>query len=455
MSYSDTITYLFDLQKFGIKLGLSKTTSLLKCLGNPHKKLRCIHIAGSNGKGSTAAFLLSILKQSGYKAGFYSSPHLIDFTERIRINDQPIERMRVVFLTEEIKRLCKKHSILNITFFEFVTALAFKYFEEQEADPVIVEVGMGGRFDATNVIKPLTSIITSISLEHQIYLGRTLSEIAREKAGIIKRGVPVICGVQQPKIKKFIRQTCQSANAPLYQLGSQIRCRINLQAKNVTNPTLKTLPVADEANVIQCFNYKGLQSEFKGLQCGLIGDHQIRNASMAIAASELLQKKGYPIKPEEVTAGIRQTAWPGRLEVIKKNPTIILDGAHNPDAWKSCRRALENNFKYEHLVLLLGVMEDKDIFKMINFLTPSAYAVIFCRPQMERAAKKEYLQKYITFSDIKKIFWVENSTRAFMKALSLSSKKDLICVTGSLFVVGEIREYLKKAGANSSGRIPM
>ena len=186
MNYRQSIAYLFSLQRFGIKLGLANITTLLKHLDNPHQKLRCIHIAGTNGKGSTAAFLQSILKHSGCRAGLFTSPHLVSFTERIRINDREIQQGRVARLVQKIRNLCRENSLETITFFEFITALALAYFAEEEADPVVVEVGMGGRLDATNVLQPMVSIITSISLEHQIYLGTTLKQIAKEKSGIIK-----------------------------------------------------------------------------------------------------------------------------------------------------------------------------------------------------------------------------------------------------------------------------
>jgi len=433
MNYSETITYLFDLQKFGIKLGLTNIKTILNHLGNPHERLQCIHIAGSNGKGSTGAFLQSILKHSGYQTGLYSSPHLIDFTERIRKNDQYIKKGRVVQLTKDIKRICKQYSLPNITFFEFVTALAFKYFEEEGTDPIIVEVGMGGRYDATNVIHPLISIITSINMEHQIYLGKTLQQIAREKAGIIKKGTPVISGVRQHSVKDLIRDTCKSSGAVFFQLGKDITYREIKPGK---------------------FNYRGLHQEFKNLHCGLIGNHQIRNASMAIAASSLLQKKGYNIQSDNIVTGIQKAIWPGRFEIIKKNPTIVLDGAHNPDAWRACKKTFETYFQNTRIVLLLGVMEDKDIQQMIRILIPVAYTVVFCRPKMDRAAKKEHIEKFIEFSIQKRIFWFDKCSVALKEALSMTSPKDLLCVTGSLFVVGEAREYLYQI-TKASGRIPL
>ncbi len=434
MNYPESISYLFGLQKFGIKLGLSNITSLLNYLDNPHKMLRCIHIAGSNGKGSTGAFLQSILKHGGYRAGFFTSPHLIDFTERIRINDHKITHQRVVMLVKQIKSVCNRHFLKNITFFEFVTAMAFKYFEEEGADPVIVEVGMGGRYDATNVIKPLLSIITSISPDHQAYLGSTLREISLEKAGIIKRNVPVISGARQPSVNSFFEKRCKNMDSAFYQLGRDIRCR-------------KIKP--------RVFSYQGFDLKLKNLQCGLFGDHQIRNASLAIAASEQLKNKNYQLSENDIITGIKKTVWHGRLEIIKKNPAVVLDGAHNPAAWRTLVKTIKTEFSTRRLFLMLGVMEDKDIRRMVNILTPYAYAVMFCRPMIWRAATKQHIEKFIRFSRHKNVFWCDNVSTAFGKTLKMASKQDIICVTGSLFVVGEVREYMLKSKTFSSGPIAL
>jgi dihydrofolate synthase/folylpolyglutamate synthase len=434
MDYSDAISYLFGLQKFGIKLGLENITNLLHHLGNPHKRLRCIHIAGSNGKGSTGAFLHSILNQHGYTAGFYTSPHLIDFTERIRIKDKEISREKVVSLTRKIRKVCASIPISNITFFELITAMAFLYFDENQADPVIIEVGMGGRYDATNVISPLMSIITSVSLEHQFYLGNTLLEIAREKAGIMKPRIPVICGVTQPRVKKFIHKRAEHLKSPFYQLGNDVLSRKTAQGT---------------------FNFKGIGITIKDIEYGLKGDHQARNASMAIAASQLLKKEDDGITIDKVKLGVKNVVWPGRLETVAEQPKIVLDGAHNPDAWKALKRSIVSSFEYRKLILILGVMEDKDIPKMLKILMPMASEVFFCRPKMERAAKKEFLQKFITFSPQDKVWWYENLSDALKRALKISRTRDMICVTGSLFAVGEAREILLNANAGSSGRIAL
>lgn len=434
MNYRRSIAYLFGLQKFGIKLGLSNIKTLLRHLGNPHKKLRCVHIGGSNGKGSTAVFLVSMLVQHGYKVGLFTSPHLIDFTERIRINHTEISKARVALLVKEIRDLCDRIAVKNITFFEFVTAMAFKYFAEEKTDLVVLEVGMGGRLDATNVINPLVSIITSISLEHQLYLGDTITKIAFEKAGIIKKKIPLITGATQSAVKELFARQCQALEAPMFQLGKEIGYR---------------------QRGLRLFDYKGLKLELKGLELGLSGDHQIRNAAMAIAAAEILCCKGFFLTPFEIKKGLQETVWPGRLEVIRQRPAVLLDGAHNPDAWKVLKKSLVKYFHFQNLFLVMGVMEDKNIPEMLKILTPQAYKIIFCRPRMERSATQEILQKYCTIASTKKVSWVADTGLAVQTAINEAKPDDLICVTGSLFSVGEAREYLQPPRAGSSGRIPM
>ena len=434
MDYCQSIAYLFGLQRFGIKLGLKNIQTLLSLLDNPHKKLRCVHIAGTNGKGSTAAFLQSILRHSGYRAGLFTSPHLVNFTERIRINEAEIPRTRVAQLVMQIRDICRKNSLESITFFEFITALAFMYFAEQEADPVVVETGMGGRLDATNVIHPLVTVITSISLEHQLYLGNTLGRIAGEKAGIIKRKIPLVTGAKQPAVIRILAGKCASVKAPLYVLGNDLRCR-------------RTSPGT--------FDYSGLDTHLKNVQPGLIGDHQIRNAGLALGAAELLRRRKFTIPPQALKTGLFQAHWPGRLEVMQQKPAIVLDGAHNPEAWKALRSAVRKYFSFNRLIMVIGVMQDKDIARMIETLTPDAHTVIFCKPKMDRAAGKKNISRFAAAIPAKKTFWIEETAAAVSTALEMALPDDLICVTGSLFAVGEAREYLLPGRLQSSGRIPM
>ena len=434
MDYRQSIAYLFGLQRFGIKLGLANIEKLLFLLGNPHKKLRCVHIAGTNGKGSTAAFLHSILTHSGYRAGLFTSPHLVDFTERIKINNTEIARKRVAQIVTVIRDMCRRESLETVTFFEFITALAFQYFAEEKTDLVVMETGMGGRLDATNVVHPLITIITSISLEHQLYLGNTLQQIAAEKAGIIKENTPLITGVRQPRVIRLFAARCKKLHAQLYVLGKDL---------------------LSKKNGLAVLNYRGLDCSLKNVRLGLLGDHQVRNAGLALGAAELLRGQGYVIKEEDMRQGLLKARWPGRLEIIGEKPPVVLDGAHNPEAWKALREALRKDFNFTNLFMVIGVMQDKDISRMIETLTPDAHTVIFCKPKMDRAAGKTAIMSGMAAFPKKKILWIEDTVTAVKKALELAAPDDIICVTGSLFTVGEAREYLFPGRHPASGRIPM
>jgi dihydrofolate synthase/folylpolyglutamate synthase len=367
MTYKKSISALFELRRFGIRPGLVNIKTLLYHLGNPHKNLKFIHIAGTNGKGSTAAFLHSVLKHSNYKTGLYTSPHLIDFCERIKINDTQIKKKRVTELIEKINKICFDHKIKNTTFFDFATALAFTYFYEEKVDLAVIETGLGGKYDSTNVINPLVSVITNIGLEHQKYLGKTISKITAEKAGIIKKKRPVVTGIKQQKSKNILKEIANKSGSPLYISGRDFEV-INISSN--------------------LFNYKNKTSEILKIKSGLIGDHQIKNASLAIKTSEILIESGYKISEQNIKNGIRNAFWPGRIEVISENPKIVLDGAHNPEAWKKLKKSINNQFDYNRLFLIIGVLEDKNINSLIKIMVPGTYKTMFCKPEIYRAADK-------------------------------------------------------------------
>jgi len=434
MTYQKTITSLFELRRFGIRPGLSNIRKILKHLGNPQKDLNFIHIAGTNGKGSTAAFLHSILNNSGYKTGLYTSPHLIDFCERIKIKNSQISKQNVTELIQVIKKVCFDNAIKNVTFFEFTTALAFIYFYQKKADPVVIETGLGGRYDTTNIINPMVSVITNIGLEHQKYLGNTISKITCEKGGIIKKNRPVIAGVKQQKSKTILDNIANSSGSDLFLAGRDFKTKI------ISNKT---------------FNYISSFFEIKQIKPGLIGDHQIINASLAIKTSEILINSGYNISEKNIRNGIQKTFWPGRLELISKKTRILLDGAHNPSAWKELRTTVYKYFNFNRLYLIIGVLEDKNIKRLINIMLPGAYKTLFCEPKINRAADKKTIKKYIVFSDNNGLFWYDTTSEAIKIALKEADKSDLILVTGSLFIVGEIRELLLSKSKNVSGRIPL
>jgi dihydrofolate synthase/folylpolyglutamate synthase len=434
MTYKKSISALFELRRFGIRPGLVNIKKLLYHLGNPHKNLKFIHIAGTNGKGSTAAFLHSILKHSNYKTGLYTSPHLIDFCERIKINDTQIKKTRVTELIEKIKKICFDHKIKNTTFFDFATALAFIYFYEEKVDLAVIETGLGGKYDSTNVINPLVSVITNIGLEHQKYLGKTISEITVEKAGIIKKKRPVVTGVKQQKSKNILKEIANKSGSPLYISGRDFEF-INISGN--------------------LFNYINKNSEILKIKSGLIGEHQKANASLAIKTSEILIESGYKISEQNIKKGICKAFWPGRMEVISENPKIVLDGAHNPEAWKQLKKSINNQFDYNRLFIILGVLEDKNINSLIKIMVPGTYKTIFCKPDIYRAADKEILKKYILFSDNKRLFWYDDPVESLTSSMAEADQNDLILVTGSLFTVGEIRQHLINKNKNISGRIPL
>ncbi len=416
--YKEAIRYLYSLQKYGIKFGLSCTKNLLKVFGNPHISQNYVHIAGTNGKGSVANFISSILKEAGYKVGLYTSPHLVRFTERIQINFKEISFYEVVELVKELK----KAVVLDQppTFFEAVTAMALKYFSEKNTDISIIEVGMGGRLDATNIIKPLVSIITNVSYDHEQFLGNSLKEIAYEKAGIIKKGVPVVTGVENEEALDVIKDACKKNNAKLYVIGKDFGFEITDKG----------------------FVYKGILGELKDLEISLFGIHQYKNASIALAALEVLTELGWNIKPAHVYQGLKKVKWPGRMYVLSNNPLIVLDGAHNPEAMKKLKESIQTEFSYDRIFLVIGIMEDKNISDMLKEILKIANYAIFSKPKYSRAADPKILMDLSDgFKGKKEI--ITPLSKAVDKAISLASNKDLVLICGSLFTVGEALSYLK------------
>jgi len=416
-SYKESISWLFGLQKYGIKFGLSKTTNLLQAFGNPHRNQRYIHIAGTNGKGSVGAMLESILLKAGLKVGFYTSPHLVSFTERFRINRESIPKDTAASIIREVKGVINHKE--PPTFFEFTTAMTLLYFFREAVDISIIEAGMGGRLDATNVIDPMVSIITNIGLDHQHFLGDTIIDIAKEKAGIIKKEIDLVTAVDQPPVVKLFESLCKKKGAPFWRVGKHARYR------RLSSGLL---------------GYYGLQDRFTNLTLGLKGRFQHRNAALALLALEILKRKGITISDEAIQLGLADPLWPGRLEEVASRPTIILDGAHNPSAMRSIAQAIGNDFDFEKLILVLGIMEDKDISNILTEILPLAHKVIYTRPTYYRAANPQHLM------DVAKEFRKDGEVQfplstAIERARDIAGKKDLILITGSLFTVGEAKSY--------------
>ncbi len=399
MDYTQATRYLNSLEKFGIHLGLERIGHMLNSTGNPQKKFRAIHVAGTNGKGSVCRMLGSILKEAGLLTGVYTSPHLQDFSERITIDNKKIPKKDIARLATKLAKTAEK---LQPTQFELTTALAFQYFAEKKIDIAVVETGMGGRLDATNTILPELSIITNVELEHMEHLGSTIQKIAREKAGIIKPKAPVITAASGQALH-VIKKTCVKNNSPLY----------------IIKDPEKTL------------------STYAGLKIPLIGAHQYTNAALAIKAAELL---GIPKKA--IIRGIRKTKHPGRLEPVQKNPCTILDGAHNLAGIIALARALQQ-FNYKKLILVLAVSKDKDV-KEMAFALPPVDIIIASQYSQPRSMRAEVLAGILAKSRQERIHTEPALRKAVKKALSLAGKKGIVLVTGSLYAVGEARKMWKK-----------
>lgn len=416
-AYRDAIRYLYNLQKFGIKFGLSKTSNLLATLGDPHKGQNYIHIAGTNGKGSVASFVASILTAAGYKVGLYTSPHLVRFTERFKINSSEMPRETAAALIAELKRAIRPEE--PPTFFEATTAMALTYFAREKTDVAIMEVGMGGRLDATNVISPLLSVITNIAMEHQFFLGSRLLDIAGEKGGVIKAGIDVVTAATQPEVIRLFESICREKRARMWRLGRDFRYRTTASG----------------------LHYYGIKRRLNGLKLGLGGKFQSRNAALALASLERIEDKGFDILSRHIRDGLEEIRWPGRMQTVANHPKIVLDGAHNPTAIRALSDSIRSEFHYQRLILVIGVMEDKDIGHMLTGIVPLSDYVIYTRPVYSRAASPEVLRaKGAPLGRPGEV--VPHLTDAIEKAKQIAGPNDLILICGSLFTVGEAMAHL-------------
>lgn len=425
VTYSETIDYLFSLQRFGIKLGLEAITDILGRLGNPQCQYATIHIAGTNGKGSSSAMLASILQASGYRVGLYTSPHLIDFRERIRVQGVDISERDVCELTEEIRQVAGPLSTL--TFFEFTTAMAFRHFLNQRVDVAVVEVGMGGRFDATNVLHPLGVLITGIAFDHEAYLGDSLQAIAQEKAGIICQTTSVVLGPMPEEIGRIFEAQAGKWHAPFFRFGREFSI--------------------SEAGLL-AFTYHGPRWTIPGLQTNLLGSHQKINAANALALLETAVEGTLPISQEAIRTGLQQVRWRGRLEVIQRDPLIVLDGAHNPSGAQVVFDFLHSQIHDcpgRKLILVVGMMRDKNHQEFLRVFLPLVDCLILTQPRMERAVSVDELKQAIDRAELIPCL-LPDSWDAFCQAKEIANPLDLICVTGSLFLVGEVLTRLTQPG---------
>ena len=439
--YREALEWIHGLERFGIKPGLERVEAMLELLGNPHQGTRFIHVAGTNGKGSTAAMLASILRAAGYSVGLYTSPYLLSFTNRMAVNNTDIDHGELVGLVERIKPIVKQlqndSELGHPTEFEVVTVLALAYFALSEVDLVVLEVGLGGRLDATNIVTPLISIITNISLEHTDVLGSTIEEIAFEKAGIIKQGKPLITAAEDQRALGVFEKRCQDLDCLYYRV---------LPPREVGEQPVNQRPFSMIKKITedgQFFDYYGFKSEQPDLFISLRGKYQLLNAATALAAVELLEEDGFTVSRAAILKGLAETSWPGRLELLQKEPLVIMDGAHNPAAMEKLAEAVPLYFEYKHLVLVIGMLADKDTAAMLKYILPLSDSVVFTRPLLPRAADPQTIADFALnhFKLVKDYYVIEEHQEALEKAFELAEPEDAILVTGSLYTVSDIRAY--------------
>lgn len=442
--YGNALDWIHSLSRFGMKPGLERITAILEMLGNPHRLVKHVHITGTNGKGSTAAMLASILDAAGYRVGLYTSPYILSFTNRMAVKGKDIEHGELVELVGRVRPVVEEvaadQRFGQPTEFEVVTALAFTFFARKQVDLVVLEVGLGGRLDATNVVHPLLSIITNVSLEHTEVLGATVEAVATEKAGIIKKGVPVLTASDDEEVLGVIRRRAAALDAPLHCLYP---CR-GAAGKTMKHPVFSRRKVTDRG---QYFDYCGFERSFEDLFIALRGSYQLCNAATALAAVELLARQGYMISEKAVRRGLKETEWPGRLELLNNSPKLVVDGAHNPAAIKQMAQTLPDYFSYRRLVLVFGIMADKDAPAMMSALLPLADEVIFARAAIPRAADPGRLAEIARDQlhyDHNRIKVVEEVGTALETGLSQAGPDDLVLVTGSFYIVSEARAHWRQ-----------
>lgn len=438
MDYRSALKYISGLTNYEKSLkelyspgnvDLERVRELLRRLGSPESGLGIVHIAGTKGKGSTAAMISSVLQKAGYRVGLFTSPHLHTFRERVQINREPISEKDFARGIERVKPHVEELNAVGehgyITTFEALTAMALLYFAEKEVEALVFEVGVGGRLDATNVVTPEVSVITSISRDHTELLGETLPEIAGEKAGIIKEGVPVVVAPQAPEVEEVIGTIARQRGAEMVNVGRESMWR-----------------ALGHDTRGQSLLIRNIENEYR-LSMPLLGDHQQENAATAIAALTVLRRKGWNISDGDITDGFADIRWAGRMEELGRRPLAIADGAHNGDSARRLREALLKYYEFEKAVLVVGVSADKNIEDIASELLPIASTVILTRSRHMRAAEPADIAGAFTRPDI--IVETTASVReALTRAREIASEEDLICVTGSLFVVGEAIEAVKR-----------
>ncbi|MCA9285110.1 MAG: bifunctional folylpolyglutamate synthase/dihydrofolate synthase [Phycisphaerales bacterium] len=449
-NYSSAIRYLYDrsdIERMRVvryddrTFKLDRIRSLLKQLGDPHEQVKSIHVAGTVGKGSTVAMIGSMLRGCGHAVGTYTSPHLVDVRERVDINGQMIGKNEFTELMKQVSVAARKLDS-EPTFFELMTAVAFKYFAEQAVDFAVIEVGLGGRLDSTNVITPQISVITTIDHDHNRLLGRTLADIAREKAGILKKGVPALTFEQAPEVEKAIREVAEKTEAPLKIVNKDIEFSSRFCATPDLGPHTRVCLFSNA-------------SRFEHLPVPLPGEHQAVNCGLALAAMDLLRASGHELPEDKIAAGLATTNVPGRMTLLSERPRILVDGAHNAAAVQALMRCVGAHVPYDSMVCIFGCCADKDVGAILDRVNLGADKVIFTRALSNpRAADPDELQRMFAERSGKMSQVARTLPQALDLALRAVSREDLIVITGSFYLVGEAMKHMAEPATARGSAIP-
>lgn len=447
IKYQEALDYLYSFIDYSLtrsfryapeKFDLGRMHDFMQRLGNPHLDYKVIHIAGTKGKGSVGAMVQSALRKANYRVGFYTSPHLHDYCERIQVNGQSLSHDMFVELIEELKPHIEESP--GISTFELTTALAFLYYSRMNVDIAVIEVGLGGRLDATNIVDPLVSIITSLSYDHVHVLGDTLAQIAFEKAGIIKNGRPVILSPQREEARKVVEKVASERGSQLLEVGKDLL--FAPWSRSLSGQSLLVWSAQEQELIIDYIESGGREDwEPTRLAIPLLGYHQVENAATAYAALQSARKLGVEISETEIQLGFQEVNWPGRFEVMRKNPPIIIDSAHNPDSALKLRLAIDDYLPGQPVILLFGASEDKDIRGMFNALLPRAHRLIITQSVHPRAIDPEELVGLAhQFGCLAQA--IVPIEEAVQTALEFAGKESAIVVAGSLFIAAAVRDVL-------------
>lgn len=432
------VDYLQTLRRFGEKPGLARIRFLLERLGNPHRAYPAVHVAGTNGKGSTSAMIAGILQAAGYRTGLFTSPHLVRYNERIKVDGVPISDGDLAALLgrlrEHAEEAAADSALGQPTEFEVGTAAALAYFAQAAVDVAVVEVGLGGRFDATNVVEPLVSVITPIGLDHTQVLGGTLAEIAAEKAGIIKPGVPVVCAAQRPEARDVIVARAEELGAPAYLAGRDFESRLSDVDQHGTR-----------------FAVRWGERWLEDLRVPLLGPHQAGNGGVAVAAAQVLAGRGLAVPEEALRCGLGAVRWPGRMELWPGQPALLFDGAHNAEGAQVLAEGLQAVFPGRQPVFVLGMLGEKPIDAVLSTLLPLGQAAVLTAPRVGRGAPADPAELARRARGLVPRLAVEaDPLEALALARSWAGPEGLVCVAGSLYLVGELQGLL--AGEQGGAR---